>query len=91
LDDVERKHITVDGSVALKSASLERAIVDLVLEVFQLDTRINSALLLMEDVLMHDDNHRSALGVSESSNSSNLDGRELMVIDASDVNNTVGR
>jgi hypothetical protein len=48
-------------------------------------------LLLVEGILVHDDNHRSTLRVSESTSSSNLDGCELMDIDASDIYNSVGR
>jgi hypothetical protein len=51
---------------------------------------MDSTLLLMKSVLMHDDNHRSALGMSESTNRSDLDGSKLVVVNAGDVNYTVG-
>ena len=61
LNDVERENITIDCSNALHSTGFERSVFDVVLEMFELHTRMDRTLLLMKCVLMHDKDDGSTL------------------------------
>jgi hypothetical protein len=50
---------------------------------------MDRTLLLMEGILMHDEDDRSALRLSDRSNCTNLDQSQLVIINASDINNSI--
>ena len=45
----------------LFTTSLDRLIIDMVLEMFQLDTRMNGTMRLKYSVLVHDEDDRASL------------------------------
>jgi hypothetical protein len=73
----------------LHAASLDGSFIYNTLEIFQLDRGMNSSILLVVDsVLMHDEDDGTMLRVSIGTDGTNLDLRQLMVVEASDVDST---
>ena len=91
MNDVEREDISIIRREALQATCLEGTVIDLVLEMLQLDTRMDGTMLLIDRILVHDDDDRPTLRFGIRSNSPDLDLGELMVIDASDVDSAPAR
>ena len=78
------------GSDALLATSLDRTIVDNVLEMLELNAGMDRTVLLVDGVLVHDDDDRSTLRDCVCSDGTNTDIRQLVVVNSSHIDHTVG-
>ena len=85
MNDIYGENISIVRCEALHTAGLQGTVIDLVLEVFELHTGMDRPMGLEDGVLMHDDNDGATLRFSIGSDCSDLDLRQLVVINTSDI------
>ena len=77
------------GSDALLATSLERTIVDNVLEMLELNARVDRTVLLVDGILVHDDDDGSTLRDCVCSDCTNTDISQLVVVNPSHVDHSI--
>ena len=82
-DNVKWEDIAVKSSDTLEATGLEGAIVHSVAEMFELDTRVDRTIGLVNGILMHDDDAWTSLRSGITCNGTDGDIVQLVVIDAS--------
>ena len=87
VNNVDGNSIAIESNDTLQAAlDLEGAVVNIVHVVFQLNGRVDGVTLPSIGILVHDGNNGTKLGIYDRTTSANGDVRNLVVVDANDVN-----
>lgn len=87
--DVEGNNITVGCCDGLSTSGTDRTVIHSILEVFELDTRMNGGVRVEDSILMEDTNDRTVLGIEKATDGTDAKIGKLVGINTGDVNTTI--